>query len=202
MNAFERAIDDRDFATVADSYNLPGANRLVRAAKLITDTRLRRVVEKRFGRLTAMQVCAAERLTAADTSRIYLASNWADVADHPDLVYGITSAIDGAGTPDMQRGSDGIWRMGRISENPPQPPGLAAAMSETANGILHQDDELIRNIESGKYPTGADLLRDIVPQRPSPALPEEIRRQMREQQKKSERIPRLDRRNFSRRNSI
>ncbi len=184
MNVFEQALDSADFATVADSYNLPGSASYVRAAKQISGLKLYRAVEGPFGRLTAVRICEDCRAPITDTSRKYLPSDWANLASHPDLALGISSPLDGAGTPDMQHGTDGIWRMGRITPTAPQPPGLVIAMKASSQKLLVQYDDLIADIKSGRYATADDLARDIEPRRPVLVMSEADERRMREQAQK------------------
>ena len=184
MNVFEQAIVNGDFATAADSYNLPGASRFVRAAKQISGVRLYRAVEKRFGRLAAGEVRQDANITVLNTSRQYSDADWTNAKSDPKLMYGLSSPIDGAATSDMQQGSDGIWRIGRITAADSQPPGLATAMKARAIEMLHLDDPLIRDIENGKYATADDFFRSIEPQRPVPVVPPAFQRQMDEQRQK------------------
>lgn len=163
MNVFEHALETFDVATVADSYNLPEAARLVRAAGQVADMRFYRAVAARFGKDAAADVCRNCGIHINTPSREYAVDDWIYPPAQPDVANGKTLAGDMSSTPTMQKGNDGIWRIGSITPPRPVPPGLVAAMKATAVDLGKEYADVIADINAGKYATADDVARALNP---------------------------------------
>ncbi len=185
MAVFDRAIENRDLSTAADCYNLPEGGAYMLAARQIANAKLDHALEKRFGKTEAKKALADARIPVITLSVKYLPDDWISPVHLPNLALGGSSWAGATPVPTMQRGPDGIWRMGSISSTHPLPPALVAAMKAKAMETTAEYDPVIAGIQTGKYATIDDVMNALFP----PGSPQRqewaMRKQMEQQQEEA-----------------
>jgi hypothetical protein len=167
MNVFERAVENFDTATVADSYNLPEAMRVAYARRAVAEARFCDAVEERFGHETAVNVCHECRAATTQPWQEYVADDWESFPGQPDKVSGKIPPKPGKGAPPlMQRGPDGIWRIGRLLPATTRPWKTRASVIQmnSATDLADRLDAVTPNIKAGKYATPDDVIHAVYPE--------------------------------------
>ncbi len=165
MNAYQDALKDRDLATAADTFNWPQTNALMNAAEWIADSQLFLAISNRFGQEEAIRSFDVMNMRIPPLLHRYTADDWRSSTLEPHDVTGKMSPVERMGAPNMQRGTDGIWRMGIPGDSPrPQPPAEVAAARASALERAARYDPIIAGIESGKYAATGDVINAINPE--------------------------------------
>jgi hypothetical protein len=166
MNVFEKAIDDGDVATAADSFYVSpdadpdGSFCRARVAQCIAMRRFDHVVHVHFSPTDAATILRQCRIATPPPSRPFTDADWV-------LIPGETGYARGRIQPDfsvpesryMTRCPDGIWRMG-TGRGSAQ--GLAQ-LAARANALSAQLDPLTQGIESGRYKTADAVIHACWP---------------------------------------
>jgi hypothetical protein len=163
MTVFEHAVQNGDLATAADSYNLPAGSAYMHAARDIAGSRLFAALQTRWGADAAQNIFSETGLSRPPPQTNYSAGNWTISPSQADVAVGKTAVDGSVSFPDLQRGSDGIWRMGAISAAPTPPPALVEAMKTRAAQLTTQYDSLIADIQSGKYSQPDNVINALTP---------------------------------------
>ena len=173
MNVFERALEAGDVATVGDSWNLPVGRREGMGASLVVEYQFREALAKRFSAEEVERVCKECRIWVKPAGRAYVAGDWLRALDTPDVALPRNDVKDVQAVV-MQRGEDGIWRMGRIAKAPEMPPPTAemkARMADLEERQALEQAETVRryegvleNLEAGKYGTGNEVVHALYPE--------------------------------------
>jgi hypothetical protein len=188
MNFFEEAIKNTDLATIADCFNASQASAMLRAAEEMSKSRLYVAAAKRFGLQAAGQLFAAAGIQLLLPIRTYTADDWNVSPTSVDMVSGKILPGQSARAPFMQRGPDGIWRIGRIVPPRSPPPALVAAMKAKTSRLATQYDSIIAGVDAGKFATADDLANALIAQS-TPTLQQQRQRaieQVTEPQKQNE----------------
>ena len=189
MNVFEHAVEIGDIATVADSINgVSDSHRQSVARESILEARLDKAVESRFGHAALLSLCEDCRMNANPTDVKYTNDMWTISPQHPDGA--MWNPASGTTTHPMfvfmQRGPDGIWRLGRyVSPEVRQRAATRAAAFRVQRGLTtqpvnprtaqteqmntrlqHTLDALaadtlktVQDVEASLYPEGAPMVK-------------------------------------------
>jgi hypothetical protein len=173
MNVFYQALRNLDAATLADSYNMPEDRRKAIATSLVSSTRFCRAVAARFGQDALTYICHECRIPLPPAAHTYTSDDWTYPPGQPNVAYG-KQKLGGAAASMMQRGPDGIWRMGRIfpARARPRPTTeMAAAMARMAAiraartpDMAGRMDEVTAAINAGNYASRDDVINALYPQ--------------------------------------
>jgi hypothetical protein len=163
MTFFAQAIQDRDLPAVVDSYNLPQPDGYMRAAEQIADAQLYRALESRFGAAEAGKILGDARIQFASWSRKFSPDDWTYPPNRPDCALGKSSTQGAESVPTMQKGPDGIWRIGPILAPREIPPALAAAMKAKAVGLATKYDPIVAGLQAGKYTSADTVMNALFP---------------------------------------
>ena len=173
MNVFEKALESGDVAMVGDSWNLPAGRREGMGASLVVEYRFREALGKRFSAEEVVRVCSECRIWVKPAGRAYVAGDWLRPLDTPDVALPRNDVKDVQAVV-MQRGEDGIWRMGRIAkaaEMPPPTAEMKARMADLEERQALEQAETVRryggvleNLEAGKYGTGEEVIHALYPE--------------------------------------
>lgn len=190
MNVLVAAIDGGDLATTADSFNGSVARRQFAARAAVLTWRFHRVLVARFGDASAQQVFQECQMHLWPIPRHYVETDWQYPPGQPDIAWGKIG-------PMMQRGDDGIWRVGRIAHPPTTLPHLRGssnmagriatqmkAFQEKQNQEQDRLEQVINDLEQKKLITPAAVIAALYPQ----GSPTELRRRAEADQKKQEEI--------------
>jgi hypothetical protein len=186
MNIFNQAIENRDLPTAADSYNLPAASGYMRAAEQIADARLYRALEARFGTTAIRGILGDAGIPITSRLRKYSTDDWIYPPNKPDLALGKSPHDRSTPVPTMQRGSDGIWRMGSIPAPRQLPLGLVAAMEAKALELTAKYDPVVAGIQAGKYASADDVVNVLCPPNSPQGQERAMQKQTERQEKKQQ----------------
>jgi len=167
MNVYEQALARGDVATVADSYNMRDARTPAMAKMLILNYQFQQELAAHLSPGDVEKVSKECRLFNKPTSRPFVADDWDQHRAESGIVYGKSGQA-----PMMQRGGDGIWRMGRIWRRPAaMAPDLAARvadMDKRQEQISAESEKrfvpVITNLKAGKYATADDVINALYPE--------------------------------------
>jgi hypothetical protein len=158
MKVFEQAVENGDLVTVADSYNLPEAAKIAFAEELVAVRQFSRALEARFGHEAAVNVCS-ECYIRVQPSQKYAPEDWHYPTGQPDIAIG-----DIPGVEMMEKGPDGIWRIGRIFLLLRPRPAAADRRVTQAADLAAKLKQITPGIKSGKYATPDDVINAVYPQ--------------------------------------
>ena len=170
MNVFEGALESGDVATVADSWNVSRGRMGESARRLVMEDRFRKELGKRFSAGEVERVCTECRIFMTPPSRAYVAGDWLHTLAEPDVALP-RSGVKEVQAMVMQRGEDGIWRMGRIVKGPALPAEMQARMAELEERQALEQAERERRYEgvleglaAGKYATADKVIHALYPE--------------------------------------
>jgi hypothetical protein len=162
MNFFEESLKNRDLANAADCLNAPQARAMLVAADAMSKSRLYVAAAKRFGSQVADQIFTAAGIQVLFPIRTYSADDWTISPASPDRAIGKALPNQKARVPFMQRGADGIWRIGPIRPWGSPRPEMIAAMQAKTSRLATQYDSMIAGVDAGKFATADDLANAII----------------------------------------
>ena len=186
MTVFDHAIENCDLPTAADSYNLPEAGGYMRAAERIADAQLYRALEARFGAGETGRMLGDAGIPTMPQSRKYSADDWTYPPNQPDLALGKSSHEGSASVPTMQKGSDGIWRMGLVPPPRQVAPALVVAMKAKALKLTAKYDPVVAGIRAGKYASADDVMNALLPPNSPQGQERATQKQIEQQQRKQQ----------------
>src|SRR3954452_17181749 len=111
MNVYLKALRDGDLATAIDSWNMEEPFRTAAAREYVAEAQFAKALEVKFGHDAMVQVCEECSIKPPQT-RVSKASDWRMNPNNPDLANSDALPRDKNFTPPMERGEDGIWRIG------------------------------------------------------------------------------------------
>jgi hypothetical protein len=139
------------------------------AYKMISQERFYRALKAEFGKQVAQSACHECEL-GVFAPHHYVPADWKYPPNQPNIMYG--KQHDGVTGVLMERGSDGVWRIGRIfPPRRPLPPEQAkrvaaaiAAEQQRQTTWEQKFDAVIAGVEKRKYPTTAAVIGALFPQ--------------------------------------
>ncbi|MGN6367327.1 MAG: hypothetical protein ACTHN5_03610 [Phycisphaerae bacterium] len=167
MNVFEGALERGDLGVVGDSWNLPAERRKGTARVMEAEYRFRGALEKRFSGEEVERVCKACRIWVKRVGRAYVAGDWQRPANAPDVALPNMQVKD-VPVMVMQKGEDGIWRMGRIAKGAAMPEGMKKQMEALEERQAVEQGEQAKRYEAvtaegaaGKFGSGEEVERAL-----------------------------------------
>lgn len=162
MNFFEESLKNRDLANAADCINAPQARAMLTAADAMSKSRLYIAAVKRFGSQAADEIFTAAGIQVMLPIRTYSADDWNISPTSGDIAIGKALPNKKARSPFMQRGADGIWRIGPIRPWGSPTPEMIAAMKTKTSRLATQYDAIIAGVDTGTFATADDLANAII----------------------------------------
>lgn len=163
MTFFVQAIENRDLPAAADCFNLSEPDGYMRAAEQIADAQLYRALASRFGAAEAGKILGDVRIRFTPWPSKFAPGDWTYPPDQPGYALARSAPQGVASVPTMQKGPDGIWRIGPILVPRDIRPALAVAMKARAAELSRKYDPIIAGLKAGKYISADGVLNALFP---------------------------------------